>query len=139
MSLSVCIDLFSELLVVCSGVLLCDQYLLGLLSVGCRLDMRRINEDRISIYQAFLHALVQYLFEYLLEQICPFEAPLVILTECTEVRDRIMESKSEEPTVCHVDLDLLDRLSHALDAEHILYDRYLDQSHRIDARSSVVQ
>ena len=135
---SVCTDLFPELLIISSGIFLSNKYLLGFLSVGRRLHMSRINEDRIRIYETFLHALVQDLLEDLLEQVCSFEASLVILTKCAEVRDGIMETKSKEPAVCHIDLDLLDRLPHALDAEHVLDDRYLDQSYRIDARASVV-
>ncbi len=101
--------------------------------------MSSINEDSARIYEAGVHALAEDLLEYPLEQIRTFEASLVILPECAEVRYGVMKAEAQKPAVCHIDFYLFDRLTHTLYAEHVLYDRYFDHSHRIDAWPTIIR
>ena len=55
------------------------------------------------------------------------------------MRDAVVEIKTEEPAIRYINFDLLDRLTHTFDTEHILYDRYLDQCYRIDAGTSIIR
>ena len=90
------------------------------------------------VYQARFHALFQYLLKDLLKQIAVLEPAHVILSEGAEMRHRVVQPKAEKPAVCHVHLDLLDRLPHAPDPKHILHNWQLDQYDRVEAATSVI-
>ena len=54
------------------------------------------------------------------------------------MRHFVKHRQTEEPSVCHVHLDVLYRLPHAPDTIKALYKLYLYQHHRVYARPSVI-
>ena len=133
---SICVDLFTEFFVIETCFLLRYEDLLGFLPVCGGLNMSRIYKHGIGVHKIVFHALQKYLLEDLLEEIRSFESSFVVLAECTEVWNFVIEIQSQEPSVRNIDLNFFDRLPHTFYAEHILDDRDLDERHGIDARPS---
>ena len=69
-----------------------------------------------------------------LKDIGSFKAAFVVLSKGGEMRNRLGQIISDEPTVRDVHIDLFDRLSHAADPVQILDEYDLEQHHRIDSR-----
>ena len=137
MSFPVCVDLIQQSLLIPLALLFC-QLILVLLAVRSCLYMSRIHKYHRLIYQSCCYTFFQYLLKYLLKQICLCKPPRIVLSECTEMRYRIVQSQSQKPTVCVVYLYLPDRLPHTPYSEHILQHRQLDQYDGVEARPSLL-
>ena len=137
MSLPIPVDLFPQLLLIPEGLFLYDCIFI-LFAVGSGFYMGGIYKYHRLVYQARFHALFQYLLKDLLKQIAVLEPAHVILSEGAEMRHRVVQSQAEKPAVCHVHLDLLDRLPHAPDPKHVLHNRQLDQDNGVEAGASII-
>ena len=127
--------LFAEL----PGVKLCFffNYLFRVfLVVGTGFYMSGIHKYFTLIHEAIPAAFLKYMREYLLEKIRPFEPSRVVLSKCCKMRHVVRQVQPKKPSVCHIDFNISDRLSHTAYPIQILYYRDLDQCDRIDARPS---
>ena len=104
--------------------------------VGIGSNMRSVDEDRTRIHESALYRFLEDMTKDPLKDIGSFKAAFVVLSKGGEVRDRLGQIISDEPTVCDVHVDLFDRLSHAADSVQILDEYDLEQDHRIDSRIS---
>lgn len=112
--------------------------LLAFVLVGARLDVRAVDEYGAYIDEADVDRFLQDAPEDVLEYGCPLKAAGVVLAEGGEVRDWFQKAVADEPSVGDVDIDFLDGLPHATDAEQILDEYDLEEGHRVNAGPSHV-
>ena len=138
MRLTVCTDLYLQLLFIEPCFLLCDAFP-HLSIIGPRLHVGRIYEYFGGIYQFVFIAFKKDVFEDLLEKVGIFKTAGIVLSESGEVGDRIPHLKSQEPPIGDIHLDLLNGLPHAPYSIEILDERDLDQHDRVHTRPAEIR
>ena len=66
------------------------------------------------------------------------KSPCIVFAESGKMGNQLIQFQSKKPAVCIVHFYIFYSLTHAFDPIEILDKRYLYESNRIDARSSVI-
>ena len=134
---TILVDLLHELLLV---LLRSDRHLLfdAFLHVCARLDMRPVDENGFRREHTTRSDLIEDPVKHVLDGLL-CEAMLEIIADRGKMRDLLRHRIAQEPTVCHVHMDLLDCPTQRRDTVKMLDDDHFEQHHGVAARSSVVR
>lgn len=139
---SVCVSIvgnfFFQLLLVAAHVFLhCGFFVF--VAIGMGFDVGGIDELEACVNEALIHGLLKDVGEDGLKEVGVLKASTVVLPKGGEMRDFIVEIKSQEPTIGQVDFDFFDGLTHAPNAVKVLDKDEFNEDHGIDAWPSVVR
>ena len=101
--------------------------------------MRRIRVQRASINEIPLNGQQHNLIKDLLKHRGAFEPPSPVLAEHRMVRNLVPQAESKEPTIGHVDLNLLDQLPFGTNPEQVAKHQHLEKNNRVNRGPTVVQ